>query len=56
MAEDVVQLLHKLKLDKVSVIGHSMGGRVMMTLALKYVNTISALITIYAVLKAHSPF
>lgn len=37
MVADLVALYEKLGIDKASVIGHSMGGRAMMLLALKYV-------------------
>uniref|UniRef100_A0A1A9X041 sn-1-specific diacylglycerol lipase ABHD11 n=1 Tax=Glossina brevipalpis TaxID=37001 RepID=A0A1A9X041_9MUSC len=36
MAADIVQLMHRLKIQKISVLGHSMGGRTMMYFALKY--------------------
>uniref|UniRef100_A0A182VL38 sn-1-specific diacylglycerol lipase ABHD11 n=1 Tax=Anopheles merus TaxID=30066 RepID=A0A182VL38_ANOME len=36
MVEDLVQLYKTLGIDKASIIGHSMGGRAMMLLALKY--------------------
>lgn len=37
MAADIIQLMHRLNFQKVSVLGHSMGGRTMMYFALKYV-------------------
>lgn len=37
MAEDIKVLLNKLKIQKASLLGYSMGGRAMMTFALKYV-------------------
>lgn len=37
MAEDVVALLKNLNIEKAAVMGHSMGGRAMMYLSLKYV-------------------
>uniref|UniRef100_A0A1B0ASW5 sn-1-specific diacylglycerol lipase ABHD11 n=1 Tax=Glossina palpalis gambiensis TaxID=67801 RepID=A0A1B0ASW5_9MUSC len=36
MAADIVQLMHRLNFQKISVLGHSMGGRTMMYFALKY--------------------
>uniref|UniRef100_A0A1B0FI27 sn-1-specific diacylglycerol lipase ABHD11 n=1 Tax=Glossina morsitans morsitans TaxID=37546 RepID=A0A1B0FI27_GLOMM len=36
MAADIIQLMHRLNFRKVSVLGHSMGGRTMMYFALKY--------------------
>ena len=40
MVADLVALYEKLGIDKASVIGHSMGGRAMMLLALKYVKSV----------------
>lgn len=37
MALDVIELMKKMGISKSSVMGHSMGGRTMMYLALKYV-------------------
>ncbi|XP_013103016.2 protein ABHD11 [Stomoxys calcitrans] len=36
MAADVVHLMQQLNIDKASIMGHSMGGRTMMYMALKY--------------------
>ncbi|NRA55164.1 MAG: alpha/beta fold hydrolase [Gammaproteobacteria bacterium] len=44
MASDVIALLDSLSLDQVSVVGHSMGGKVAMELALAYSNRIAALV------------
>lgn len=39
LAEDVREFYRQHNIDKAIVIGHSMGGRTMMTFALKYVYT-----------------
>lgn len=46
MADDVFALLKKLDLTKVSVMGHSMGGRTAMALALLYPDIVSSLIVV----------
>lgn len=38
MALDVIELMKQMGVPKASVMGHSMGGRTMMFLALKYVS------------------
>ena len=44
MANDTLQLIKKLDLEKVIVIGHSMGGKVAMTLALSHPDIVDKLI------------
>ncbi|XP_013190927.1 protein ABHD11 [Amyelois transitella] len=46
MAHDVMKLLKKLELSKVSVLGHSMGGRTAMVLSLLCSDLISSLIVV----------
>ncbi|RAL13243.1 alpha/beta fold family hydrolase [Aspergillus homomorphus CBS 101889] len=46
MAEDVVQFMQHLKLDKGALIGHSMGAKVAMTVALESANLVSALVPV----------
>ena len=46
MADDIIFLINNLKLNNVILIGHSMGGKVAMTLALNYPDYISALIIV----------
>ncbi|GBP70066.1 hypothetical protein EVAR_98897_1 [Eumeta japonica] len=46
MASDVMNLLKKLELSKVSVLGHSMGGRTAMVLALLCPDLVSSLIVV----------
>jgi pimeloyl-ACP methyl ester carboxylesterase len=36
MADDVLQLIDRLKLDRPTLMGHSMGGKVAMALALRH--------------------
>lgn len=38
MADDVHNFMKEMDIPKATVLGHSMGGRVMMLLALKYVS------------------
>lgn len=38
MVEDLRELYHQLRIDKAALLGHSMGGRAVMLLALKYVS------------------
>lgn len=54
MVEDLVQLYKTLGIDKASIIGHSMGGRAMMLLALKYVR--KAFCRLRTILRSHHPF
>tara|TARA_B100001094_G_scaffold332528_1_gene405035 strand:- start:885 stop:1688 length:804 start_codon:yes stop_codon:yes gene_type:complete len=44
MAQDVIQLLDELKLDKVDLVGHSMGGKIVMSCALLYPDRINAVV------------
>jgi len=46
MAEDVIALADKLKLDNIILVGHSMGGKVAMTAALQNSTRFSALIVV----------
>lgn len=46
MADDVIFLIKKLDLKNIILIGHSMGGKVAMTLALNYPDYISSLIIV----------
>ncbi|XP_011555819.3 protein ABHD11 [Plutella xylostella] len=46
MAHDVMSLLQKLELNKVSVLGHSMGGRTAMVLSLLCSDLISSLVVV----------
>ena len=43
MATDIIQLLDKLDYDQVTLLGHSMGGKVVMTCALEFPDRIKAL-------------
>lgn len=42
LAEDIRELMDDLKIKKINAIGHSLGGRAMMFLALKYVRNESS--------------
>jgi pimeloyl-ACP methyl ester carboxylesterase len=44
MAEDLLELLNEENLDKVFIVGHSMGGKVAMTFAVKYPELVKRLI------------
>ncbi len=44
MADDIAQLLLKLKLEKAYIVGHSMGGKAVMAFALKYPNMVDKLV------------
>lgn len=44
MADDIAALLVKLKLEKAYILGHSMGGKAVMTFALKYPTMVEKLI------------
>ncbi len=46
MADDVVQLINKLDLNYPAILGHSMGGKVAMNLALNYSDLIKNLIVV----------
>ena len=46
MAEDVRQLIERLGLDSCSIIGHSMGGKVAMQLALSYPDLLEKLVVV----------
>lgn len=46
MAEDIRELLHQLKIEHCYMIGHSMGGKVAMQLALTYPNLVRKLIVV----------
>ncbi|WP_293267658.1 alpha/beta fold hydrolase [Neptunomonas sp.] len=46
MVEDVIQLLNELGLDSVDLMGHSMGGKIAMQLALSYPERIQKLIVV----------
>jgi len=43
MCSDILNLLQELKLNKVFIIGHSMGGKVAMKFAINYINYISGM-------------
>lgn len=49
MAEDVAELIRTLELEKATLIGHSMGGRCMAYVALKYVNLFSVLLKVHKI-------
>lgn len=44
MADDIAQLLVTLKLERAHILGHSMGGKAVMTFALKYPTMVNKLI------------
>lgn len=44
MADDIAELIVKLKLEKAHILGHSMGGKAVMTFALKYPTMVDKLI------------
>jgi len=46
MADDVLQLIDRLKLDRPTLMGHSMGGKVAMALALRHPDRIGRLIVV----------
>jgi esterase len=46
MADDVLQLIAKLRLDRPAVIGHSMGGKTAMALALRHPQRVGRLIVV----------
>jgi esterase len=46
MAEDIIRLLDKLKIDKVTLLGHSMGGKIAMTAACKFSERVDGVITV----------
>lgn len=46
MAQDIVQLLNDLELEKAILIGHSMGGSAMMYLALHYPELVEKLVVV----------
>lgn len=46
MAEDIVQLVKHLKLEKFALMGHSMGGRTAMAFALKYPEVLEKLVIV----------
>ncbi len=46
MADDVLQLIERLKLDRPTLMGHSMGGKVAMALALRHPGRIGGLIVV----------
>jgi len=46
MADDIVRLLDKLKIDKVTMIGHSMGSKVAYSTAWKYPERVEGAISI----------
>lgn len=43
MSHDILKLMDKLRIPKTNIIGHSMGGKVAMTLTLNHVSFISNL-------------
>src|SRR6185295_9098822 len=46
MADDVLQLIAKLRLDRPAVMGHSMGGKTAMALALRQPEAVSRLVVV----------
>lgn len=46
LAEDIIELLDYLKVDRAHILGHSMGGKVAMTLAAKYPERLRKLIVL----------
>ncbi|HHP7240588.1 MAG TPA: alpha/beta fold hydrolase [Cyclobacteriaceae bacterium] len=46
MVEDVIETLKELKINKINIIGHSMGGKVAMLLAVSYPQLIDKLIVV----------
>jgi esterase len=44
MAKDLIDLLDELQLDQVDLVGHSMGGKIVMTCALLYPERVSAVV------------
>ena len=46
MADDVRQLIERLRLDRPTIVGHSMGGKTAMALALRYPSRVGRLIVV----------
>jgi pimeloyl-ACP methyl ester carboxylesterase len=55
MAEDVLELINDLHQERINIIGHSMGGKVAMQLALNYQEKIDRLIVVDVVPKKYPP-
>lgn len=56
MADDIKQLMLDEKLDRVTIIGHSMGGKTAMTLALKYPELVDKLVVLDIAPKSYGSF
>jgi pimeloyl-ACP methyl ester carboxylesterase len=54
MADDIVRLLDKLKIDKVTLLGHSMGSKVVYSTACKYPEHVEGAISIDSVPKDYN--
>lgn len=55
MAGDVHELIESLRLDSVALVGHSMGGKVAMNTALKWPESVSALVVVDIAPKHYEP-
>lgn len=55
MAEDILELMRELHLEKTSFIGHSMGGKVAMTFALQHPEMVEKLIVVDIAPKKYPP-
>lgn len=53
MAEDIKRLMDELKLSKVTLLGHSMGGKVAMTFSCKYKELLDGVFVVDAIPKSH---
>ncbi len=55
MAQDIAELIQDEQLDKVSIIGHSMGGKTTMTFAVEYPHYLDKLIVVDIAPKRYAP-
>lgn len=55
MSEDVVELAHSLNLDKITLLGHSMGGKVAMEIGAKYPDLLQKLVVVDIGPKYYAP-
>ena len=46
MSDDIIRLADKLKIDKFTILGHSMGGKISMTLACRYPDRIDGVVSV----------
>jgi len=53
MADDVIRHLDKLKIEKFTLLGHSMGAKTAMHLATKFPNRLDGLVIVDAAPKCH---